>query len=290
MRSSAKPLICAAVVQSGAADRFGFDDRELAVAAGSHAGEAHHLDAVRSMLHKIGLDEGALQCGPHPPLYPGAAAALAAAHQAPASIHNNCSGKHAAILALARRLGASTHDYLSASNPAERYILEACAEMLDIELDDTLIGVDGCGVPVIAVPMVTAATFYARLADDERLPARWRGAMRRVTRAMLDHPRYVGGTGRLDSDIMQATRSRLLCKSGAEGYHACTVFAQKAGMASKIEDGNNRATPPFVVEELRRHGYISGDELEALAQHRCPSVVNYAGAVVGRIEAIRDGV
>ena len=285
MRSSAKPLICAAVVESGAAEHFRFTGQELAVASGSHAGEPHHVDAVRSMLHKIGLGEDALQCGPHPPLNPAAAASLAAAHRAPQPIHNNCSGKHAAILALVQYLHASADDYLSPENPAQRRILQGCAELLDIDLKSAPIGVDGCGVPVIAVPMIACATFYARLAEDERLPAKWRVAMNRVKHAMLEHAEFVGGVGRLDTDIMQATRSRLLCKSGAEGYHACTVFPEAIGMASKVEDGNNRATPPFVVDWLLGQGYISEEEAGALARHRFPDVLNHAGAIVGQIKA-----
>src|SRR5579863_3250119 len=157
LRSSAKPLICAAVVESGAADRFGFTDAELALAAGSHSGEPMHVEAAQSMLSKIGLDENALACGPHPPIHEPSAEALVLAGRLPSRLHNNCSGKHASILALAVHIGASPEGYLSPTHPAQQRILRGCAEMLGIPLASMVVGVDGCGIPVVAVPLKISA-------------------------------------------------------------------------------------------------------------------------------------
>ena len=98
MRSSAKPLICAAIIASGAAGEFGFTSREIAIIAGSHSGEPYHLETVRDILAKVGLDERALACGAHAPLDEQSAAALVAKGEQPLPIHNNCSGKHAGLL------------------------------------------------------------------------------------------------------------------------------------------------------------------------------------------------
>lgn len=288
LRSSAKPLICATVVRSGAADRFGFTDVELAVAAGSHSGEPYHIEAVQSMLAKAGLDESALQCGPHAPMHEPSAAALAAAGERPRAVHNNCSGKHAAILALAVHLGAPTSDYLSPSNAAEAAILEACAELFDVAASAMVVGVDGCGIPVVAVPLRNSAALYARIADTSALPQRWRESIERVRRAMVNNPAYVAGTGRFDTDLMRATFPNVVCKGGAEGFHACASISRKLGLCVKVADGNYRAVSPFVIERLLASNAMDDDAAKLLEAHRRPVVKNHAGAIVGEIRAVES--
>jgi len=286
LRSSAKPLICATVVESGAADRFGFDERQIAVAAGSHSGEPYHVEAVLSMLASIGLPESALQCGVHAPVHEPSAAALARAGEAPRAVHNNCSGKHAAILALARHLGATTDDYLSPSNPAQRAILAACAEMFDVAEATMVVGVDGCGIPVVAVPLRTSAVFFARFADTATLPSRWRAPLERVRHAMVAHPEYVAGTGRFDTDLMKAGAGDIACKGGAEGFHATAAIARRLGACVKVTDGNYRAVSPFVIERLLALGALDDARAGALERHRRPSVKNHAGTIAGEIRAV----
>ena len=283
MRSSAKPLICAVVVASGAADRFGFTPEELAVAAGSHSGEPYHVAAVRSMLAKIGLGEGALQCGAHPPIHEPSAKALLALGQEPGRIHNNCSGKHAAILALAVHRGASPDGYLSPDHPAQREIIAGCAGLLGIDGQSVAIGIDGCGIPVIGVPMHAVAVCFARFGEPARFGSAWQEPIARVVRAMIEHPQYVAGSGRFDTDLMRAAAGAVACKGGAEGYHASAALARKIGFAVKVADGNYRAVSPFVIGRLSAHRVLGAAQLAQVTRHRRPPVRNYAGTVVGEI-------
>lgn len=284
LRSSAKPLICTAVVASGAADRFKFSETEIALAAASHSGEPMHIAGVRAMLQKIGLEESALQCGAHAPSHEPSARALCAAGLLPQAIHNNCSGKHAGILALALHLDADYRSYLSPENPAQVTILQTCASLLDVPRADLVIGVDGCGIPVIAVPMKTAARFFARLSKLDYFPEHYRDALRRVCAAMQAHPEYVAGSGRFDTDLMLATRPDIVCKGGAEGYHATALLRHGLGLTVKVADGNYRAISPFVLARLQREGALSDAALERLAKHRRPTIRNYAGTIVGEID------
>jgi L-asparaginase II len=283
MRSSAKPLIATAMVASGAAERFGFSDEEIAIAAGSHSGEPKHVAAVQSMLAKAGLDEGALRCGVHAPTYGPAADALCASGQLPRAVHNNCSGKHAGIMALAVALGASPEGYLAVDHPAQREILNVCAELLGVPVSSFVVGVDGCGIPVIAVGLRIAATFYARLCDLTRFPARLAPALGRVRDAMIAHPDFVAGTHRFDTDLMTAARPRVLCKGGAEGYHGSSALERGIGMTVKVADGNYRAVSPLVIDKLAQLGALDDSMLAVLAQHRFPKIKNHAGKVVGEI-------
>jgi L-asparaginase II len=286
LRSSAKPLICAVVVASGAADRFALTDAEIAMAAGSHSGEPFHIEAARSMLEKIGLDPNVLACGSHSPIHEPSAESLVKSGRLPEPIYNNCSGKHSAILALAVHLAASPSGYLSPDHPAQKAILAGCAEMFGVTEESMVIGVDGCGIPVIAVPMRTSAQFFARFADSTRLPQRWRGPLERVRRAMINYPNYVAGTGRFDTDLMRAAYPNIACKGGAEGYHASAVVDRGLGICVKVEDGNYRAVSPFVIDRLLALGAIGPDESALLGKHGRPVVKNHAGAVVGEILAV----
>ena len=285
MRSAAKPLISAAIVAGGAADRFGLDDRELAVITGSHSGEPFHVAAVRAILSKIGLTEEALACGAHLPLHAPSAQAILVAGQAALPVHNNCSGKHAGILALAMHRGAGPKNYLSAEHPAQAEILDACAQLLQVPRASLIVGVDGCGIPVIAVPLVVAARFFAKLGEPDGFAPPWNRALERVRRAMTAHPQYVAGSGRFDTELMRAAGPDVACKGGAEGYHAVSAAAQKLGLCAKVADGNPRALAPLVLSRLHRFGALSESQLGALDAYRRPQVTNHAGKVVGEIIA-----
>jgi L-asparaginase II len=284
LRSAAKPFIAAAIVASGAAERFGFDSRELAVIAASHNAEPYHVEAVLGILAKIGLSVADLRCGAHPPVYDPAAAALALAGEPPAAIHNNCSGKHAGILAICVHLGFEAATYLEPANPAQQLILAFCARMVDEDPAALRLGVDGCGIPVFATPLRRAARAFARLATLDALDERDREPLRIVRDAMAAHPRYVAGTGRLDTALMEATHGRIVCKAGAEGVHGSALLREGVGTALKVVDGTRRAASPAVIALLSRLGALDEAETHRLAEFAFPEVRNVAGRAVGRIQ------
>ncbi len=284
LRSSAKPFQLLPLVESGAADRFGFTDRELAVIAGSHSGEPRHVEAVQSILNKIGLSEGALQCGAHVPFNPEAAKALRAAQREPTSLHNNCSGKHAGMLAQAIDRGLSTHDYLDPQHPVQVTIRQRLADLAGLAFDEVGVGIDGCSVPCFAVPLKSAARAFAQLANAKD------NALARVARVMAHYPEMVAGEGRLDTDLMRATNRTLFSKGGAEGFHGIGVFArdgQRAfGIAWKIGDGDGkRGGHPAVIEALRQLGVLDAAALAQLKSYHSWSVTNHRGLEVGEVRA-----
>ena len=284
LRSSAKPFQLLPLIESGAADRFQLTDRELAVIAGSHAGEPRHLEAVQSILDKIGLTEHNLQCGVHAPFNVAAAQALRAANREPTPLHNNCSGKHAGMLAQAVAGDFDLSRYLEPDHPIQITIRRRLAELADLSFDDIGVGVDGCSAPCFALPLKNAALAFARLAEAAE------PALARVGQAMIDYPEMVAGEGRLDTDLMRAARGRLLSKGGAEGFHGVGVPARNGGpafgIAWKIGDGDGkRGGHPAVIETLRQLGLLDADDLSALqAYHHWP-VTNHRGLIVGEVRA-----
>ncbi len=301
LRSSAKPFQLLPLVESGAADRFGFTDAELAVMAGSHSGEPRHVAAVQSILNKIGLSEDALQCGVHVPFNADSAKALRAAGREPTAVYNNCSGKHASMLAQAVDRGLSTHDYLDPQHAAQVTIRRRLAELGGITFDEIGVGVDGCSAPCFAMPLQAAALAFAKLAEagSRRQEAGGKkqeasGAMReaglvRVARVMLDYPEMVAGEERLDTDLMRAVPQRVVSKGGAEGYHGMGIVVKDGpalGIAIKIGDGDGkRGGHPVVIEVLRQLGVLDDVALTALQSYRAWKITNHRGSEVGEVRA-----
>lgn len=268
LRSTAKPFIAAASVRAGVVEAFGFDDRELALMCASHAGEPGHIEAARSMLAKAGIPESALKCGGNP-----------------SAIYNNCSGKHAGILALCKHVGAPLETYLEPGNAAQQLILALCARVVGEPLPPERIGVDGCGIPVFATSIRRAAQAFARFAALEGLEEEDRMALARCRAAMAGNPWFVSGTGRFDTALIEATGGAIVGKGGAEGVHGSAIAPMRAGLAVKVVDGNGRATYPSVVAALEHIGAIDVSVREALASFREPPVRNVAGRTVGSIRA-----
>lgn len=293
LRSSAKPFQAIPLVASGAADRFGLSEKEIAIACASHSGEPIHTEAVLSILNKIGLKPDALRCGAHEPFSAGETQSLRARGEEPNVLHNNCSGKHAGMLALALHVGAPIESYDQIDNPIQILIREVIASFSGVAVDDLAIGIDGCGVPVFGMSVSAMARMYARLvAPPGTLEAATRAACKRIVAAMITYPELIGGTSeRLDTEMMRAAGGRLISKVGAEGVYTvgvlpCAEWPSGLGLALKIEDGENfRARPTVVIEALRQLGILRDESLAAVSPYARFSVRNRRGDEVGEVRA-----
>ncbi len=292
-RSSGKPFQAIPIVSSGAADQFQFTDREIAIACGSHSGESIHVQTVRTMLEKVGLDESALKCGVHEPFSIDVARRLIRDQQPPSVLQNNCSGKHAGMLALAKHLGAAIETYDELQNPVQQMILNTVSDFSGVSADNIAIGIDGCAVPVFGMPVRAMALAYARLVSPPpRIDSRARAACERIVKAMIDYPEMVGGTkNRLDTELIRAGKGRLISKIGAEGVYTvgvlpCTDWPQGLGLALKIADGDDqRARPPAVIDALRQLGVLAANDLDSLSSYSPTVIRNRRGDRVGEARA-----
>jgi L-asparaginase II len=293
LRSSCKPHQAIPLIASGAADRFGFTEKEIAVACGSHSGEPIHTEAVSSMLSKIGLGQDALKCGIHEPFSAEVTQELRKSQTQPNVLQNNCSGKHAGMLALALQLNAPTETYDQPDNPAQLLIADTVAQFSDNDVEDISVGIDGCGVPVFGLTVRAMAQMYARLVSPPaNFDEKTRDACRRIVSAMTTHPEMVGGTvERLDTELIRAGAGRLISKVGAEGVYTiavlpCDDWPRGFGLALKIEDGEDRrARPTVVIEALRQLGVLKDESLEAVSSYAFFPVTNRRGDVVGEVRA-----
>ncbi|MCI0490919.1 MAG: asparaginase [Blastocatellia bacterium] len=294
-RSTIKPVQAIPLITSGAADRFNITSRELAVACASHSGESIHTETVAGLLARIGLDERALLCGAHPAYNEDAARRLEREGEPFTELHNNCSGKHAGMLATAVHLGLSVEDYVSPDHPVQREIASTFARLGGIDPQMPM-GIDGCSAPTFGVPLKSLALAFARLvsplrAESSASDSSAAEAAGRIVAAMTAHPEMIGGTkGRLDTDLAVAAGGRLICKVGAEAVYSIGVLPYEAwprglGIAIKIEDGSYRALGAVVVETLAQLGVLDRSEQERLASYHRPVLVNHRSLNVGEVRA-----
>lgn len=257
-RSAIKALQALPLVESGAADHFGFGPAEIALACGSHVGAEQHTSLAAAMLHRIGLDTDALGCGAHPPLGAAPVKDLIAKGCEATQLHNNCSGKHAGMLATAVYLGEPIDGYWKPEHPVQQRVHRALVEITGDVLGPDVMGIDGCSVPNWAMSLSVLARTFARLGTGEGFAPERKAALARILEACWDNPELVAGRGRADTVVMRALAHRVFMKTGAEGVY-CGAFTQlNLGFALKIDDGAKRAAAGAAM---------------ALIEHACPEAV-----------------
>ena len=283
-RSAIKAFQCLPMIESGAADDYGFTAEELALACASHNGEADHVRAASSMLAKIGIGEAAYECGAHWPSDRRTTNAMIRAGEEPRDIHNNCSGKHAGMLALAKKLGAPFEGYTRVDHPVQRMIAKTISEICDVDADALPCGIDGCSVPTWAVPLRNMALGLARLLSGEGLSAARQAAARRIVEAVQAHPFMVAGTGRFCTKLMQAV-PRAFVKTGAEGVFCGGVPHAGLGVALKCDDGAHRASEAAMASVLAALDVWTQEERAALAGFAHSDLRNWRKLEIGQIRA-----
>ena len=287
-RSSIKALQALPLVESGAADHYSLSQAELALACSSHNAETIHTQAVKGLLARVGLEESALECGAHLPLHEPTAHHLLGERQQPGKIHNNCSGKHSGMLATACFLGEPTSGYVERDHPVQQRWFDVVSAMADVDMRALPWSQDGCGIPVIAMPLSAIATAFARFAAPDDLDNQRAEAIARIRCAIAANPMMVAGSGRLCSDIMQLSGQRLLVKSGADGVYTATLPESGYGLALKIDDGHSEASQVALLAALQHLGALRSDEIEALSERCQIPIHNTRSLVTGYRIPARD--
>jgi L-asparaginase II len=284
-RSSAKPFQLLSLVERGHADRWRFEDEDLALMAASHTGSAYHVERVAAILRRLGLSERHLACGYHEPFDPVALEYVREHPEARSPLYNNCSGKHAGLLCLALSEGWPVDGYERAEHPVQQLMRRTVAEVAGLSPETLAVAVDGCSVSVFGLPLSGMARAYARLAAAGAGGDAREGALARIRTSMAAFPRAVEGEGRFSTVLMEQTKGRLMAKGGAEGLQ-CVAWPERGlGLALKCEDGQARAVAPATVAVLEHLGALTPDESEALSESRRPLLHNPAGIEVGALEA-----
>jgi L-asparaginase II len=286
-RSAIKAIQALAIFTTYADQQFDLTDEELALACASHHGEDVHVAGVRSFLGRIGVSEGDLECGAHQPVNAAAREALRTAGRSPSPVHNNCSGKHAGMLAAARALGAQTKGYVEREHPVQAEVRRVIETVIGERLAVERCGTDGCSIPTWAAPLSAFARGFARMATG-KLPGELGPAAMRVLDAAASNPLLVAGTGHFDTLVMEVFGGRLVQKGGAEGVQCGAIRGRGWGYALKIDDGNMAASVTLAAEVLLAFADADDRERGVLSRFASQTVRNVRGLAVGDIRGTAE--
>jgi L-asparaginase II len=283
-RSAVKAIQALPLVESGAADAYGFGNRELALACASHSAERAHVELAWSMLAKAGLDESALECGAHWPSNHDAEIALARAGGVPNQLHNNCSGKHSGFLCTCAHTGIAHRGYVKAGHALQEMVRDTMQTVTGAVHDADERATDGCSIPTYAVPLKSFALGFARMATGTSFGSQRAKAAKRLLSACMAEPFFVAGTGRAEVPLMEAAPGRIFVKGGAEGVYCAAIPELGLGVALKCDDGAGRAAESVVacvLAKLLHSDEALAGELMELANAPIESRV---GAKVGTLK------
>ncbi|SAL17652.1 L-asparaginase II [Caballeronia peredens] len=280
-RSAAKPAQALAVIETGALERFGFTDEDLALMCGSHSSEPRHIERARAMLAKAHASESDLRCGGHPPISDAVHRDWIKRDFTPTAVCSNCSGKHAGMLAGARAMDAPLDGYHLPAHPLQQHVKRTMARALDLPADAVQWAIDGCNLPTPAFALERLARLYMKIAA-----APDGSPLARIHRAMTSHPELVAGEGRFCTLLMQAFGGALVGKTGADASYAIGMRREQGalGIAIKVEDGNTSVLNAVVVHVLDLLGVGTQEQRDALAAYRNPATRNTMGVPTGRLD------
>lgn len=286
-RSAIKVLQAIPLVESGAADAFGFEDKHLALACSSHNGEAVHIEAAQEMLQLAGLEDHCLECGAQLPKRPEDQAELIRSGVEIAAIHNNCSGKHAGFVAFAKHVGLPVEGYIKFEHPVQREIASVLEETTKCSHGEENHAIDGCSIPTYTLPLSSLATAFARFGVGESVYKERSRTMIRLRDACMAHPYMVAGKDRVCTQLMEALPGRVFVKVGAEGVYTAALPEKGLGIAMKARDGSFRAVEVAVSYLIAKHLDLNDAEREAIAPLCRPILKNWNGIEVGHLQVVR---
>ncbi|MCL2547970.1 MAG: asparaginase [Symbiobacteriaceae bacterium] len=284
-RSASKPIQALPVLAWGLDKEFGFSDEELAIMASSHRGEPFHVAAVEGILTKIGCREADLCMQPVYPSHAASREAVICQGGPKRRIYHNCSGKHAAMLTMARHLGVPVGEYWRSDHPVQRQILKVISMFTEVPLKEIGIGVDGCGVPVFAVPLRNMALGAMKLACPDRIDdSVFSAAATSLGEIITRLPLYITGTNYICSLVNMDPN--LIAKGGARGVYTIGMRKERLGIAFKVRDGSEESWPLLINEIFAQLGYKNEAGHQRMLGLAQPQITNDNDEVVGESRCV----
>lgn len=283
-RSATKPIQAIPFIESGAVESYNLGNEHIALSCASHNGEARHVDTVRGWLARLGLGENDLECGAHASRLTWRVEELARAKEPATNASNNCSGKHTGFLATAVQKGEHTLGYIAYDHPVQRRVRQALGDLAGLDGDALPYGIDGCGIPTLAMPLKSLARAMATMGTPSRLSSRRVDAIQRIRIAMNAEPFMLAGTDRFCTRLNGFGRA-IQAKSGAEGVYCCILPAEGLGVAVKMWDGATRASEVAIAAILAHLGVLPKAESEPMVH---PAIKNVVGLLVGEMRPARS--
>ncbi len=269
------------LLTSGAVEHFGFTEKEIALFCGSHNGEAQHVDTVRSIFSKIGLDESYLLCGPQMPTLKEDMYALIRQDILPQKIHNNCSGKHAGFLAYCVYKNWSLHDYIDPKHPLHLEILDIISDFHRYPKEKIRQGVDGCSAPIFSFPVYNQAVAYKNLVQPSGFDEATQKACKTMVDAIVKYPEMIAGKKRYCSDLMRLSEGKLIGKTGADGVYSIGIRDLDYGICIKVDDGKMGPQYNIAQSIIEQLGLLTDANNARLRHYVKHENRNFGGLVTG---------
>lgn len=284
-RSTTKPFQALPFIERGGLERYNVHPGELALMLASHGGTPEHVNGVESLMAKLGVRASDLLCGTHAPFDVASSHALIRAGERPSVLHNNCSGKHAGFVALARELGVPADRYLAPDSVSQRAVYEAVLAMTGSHEDEMFVGTDGCGAPTFRMPLIGLARGFGRLATPHDCPPQRSTALASMLAAVTAHPTLFSSPGRFEEALLQTFPGQVFPKNGAEGVCAIGLPGTGLGIAIKVNDGSDRGYIPTAMAVLRHLGLFAAVP-DHLTRYSHPDILDANRRVVGHAECV----
>lgn len=282
-RSAVKGLQALPLVETGAADRYGLTDAEIALACASHRSEPAHVETARGALAKAGRDETCLECGVHWPSEEKVLRGMVERGETATQLHNNCSGKHSGFICTACGEGEDPKGYVKADHPVQRRIRLAMQEAMGVPLDERAMAIDGCSIPTYAAPLSAMAKAFARFGTGEGFDSTRAAAAKRIRAAVAAQPFMVSGTGKFDTVAMTALKERAFVKTGAEGVYCAALPELGLGVALKCDDGAGRAAEVVIANVIGTLLKLNDDERAVIDAAARPQISNWSKIRTGEM-------
>lgn len=286
-RSAIKMLQALPLLESGAAENFKLEQKQIALACSSHRGEKEHLTALAQWLTKVGLDESSLTCAPHLPLHEPSAHEMIRRGQAASVLCNNCAGKHAALLTTSVHLKQDFAGYAKYEHAVQNRLRAVLTETMRLDHAKLPYGTDGCGIPTYGVPLQNIAIGMSAFINPKETSVR-KLACEKILRAVQDEPFYLSGSDNFATAVIQKSQGRAIVKGGAEGVFSGVLAQKGLAFAVKAADGASRAAQFVTASLLLQLGGLTSSEFKDLGTHTQPVVTNWRGDVVGQIRIAKN--
>ncbi|MFY8019862.1 MAG: asparaginase [Bacteroidia bacterium] len=285
-RSAMKLIQVIPLLENGAQEHFGFTLEEIALMCGSHNAEKEHIRVLNQILEKINCSYADLLCGAQYPTYKPESDEFIRLQIKPGQEHNNCSGKHAGMLAACKLFGFDTKDYIHPEHPLQKMIVEVVADFYEYPVSKMVCALDGCSAPIYSIPVKNQAIAYKNLCGQARFHTKRNQACKTIIEAVSQYPFMVAGSKRYCSDMMKITAPKVIGKTGAEGIFCMSFTEQKWGVCIKIDDGKMQPQYNIAQAIISECGLFSEEEIKSLKSYQETELKNFNKFTTGAIKSI----
>ena len=282
-RSSIKIFQALPFVISGSYKKFDLNRKILALSCSSHTGEDRHIKILKEWLMKINLSISDLKCGIHNPVDRKSSEKNLLKGELPSQLHNNCSGKHLAMLTGCLSKNIDIKKYLNTKHPYQKLIRDSLEYFTDSKIKKKSISIDGCSAPQYAFQLKDLASAMVKLSIEKEKKSNYGIALLKLLNSIKKYPELIGGKKRFDSETIKVSQGRIFCKGGAEGVLLFSDLEKKIGGIIKVVDGNERIIPIVAIKIFQKLKILNKIELTKLQRYSNSKIYNHAGKKVGSI-------